>query len=141
VKQQDGYNITSRNLYCNGCFAAGINYAASLVSLFYGEGDLKETLKIGVLCGWDSDNPTATWGGLLGFMLGKAGVEATFGRTFSDRFFIHRTRQNFPNDGVDNFKNMANTGVSIIDQTVVELLKGTIDETTDTWEIPLPIKE
>ena len=21
--------------------------------------------------GWDSDNPTATWGGLIGFMIGK----------------------------------------------------------------------
>ena len=52
--------------------------AASLVSLFYGEGDLKETIKIGVLSGWDSDNPTATWGGLLGFMYGKEGVEKTF---------------------------------------------------------------
>ena len=137
VEQQDGYDITSRNLYCNGCFAAGINYAASLVSLFYGEGDLKETLKIGVLCGWDSDNPTATWGGLLGFMLGKSGVEAAFGRTFSNRFFIHRTRQNFPNEGIDNFKNMADTGIGIIDQTVIELMGGSIDSESDRWIIPV----
>lgn len=60
VEQKDGYDITSRNLVCNGCFAAGINFAASLVSLFYGEGDIKETIKIGTLAGWDSDNPTAT---------------------------------------------------------------------------------
>lgn len=75
VKQKDGYDITSKNLYCNGCFAAGINFASSLVSLFYGEGDLKKTIKIGSLSGWDSDNPTATWGGLIGFMIGKDGVE------------------------------------------------------------------
>lgn len=49
VNQQGGYDITSQNRYCNGCFAAGINFAASLVSLFYGEGDIKETIKIGVL--------------------------------------------------------------------------------------------
>jgi hypothetical protein len=61
VNQKDGYDITSKNMYCNGCFAAGINFAASLISLFYGEGDFKETIKIGVLAGWDSDNPTATW--------------------------------------------------------------------------------
>ena len=36
VEQQGGYTITSRNLYGNGCFASGINFAASLVSLFYG---------------------------------------------------------------------------------------------------------
>jgi len=65
VEQHDGYDFTSRNLHCNGCFAAGINFAASLVSLFYGEGDIAETIKIGTLAGWDSDNPTATWGGLL----------------------------------------------------------------------------
>ena len=40
VEQKDGYDITSKNLYCNGCFAAGINFASSLVSLFYGEGDI-----------------------------------------------------------------------------------------------------
>ena len=71
LNQADGYDMTSRNLYCNACFAAGINFAASLVSLFYGEGDLVETIKIGTLCGWDADNPTATWGGLIGFMIGK----------------------------------------------------------------------
>ena len=31
VEQQDGYDVTSRGLYCNGCFASGINFAASLV--------------------------------------------------------------------------------------------------------------
>jgi hypothetical protein len=45
VEQLDGYTVTSRDLYCNGCFAAGINFAASLVSLFYGEADLKEDLE------------------------------------------------------------------------------------------------
>lgn len=73
VNQQDGYTITSQNLYCNGCYAAGINYAAGLVSLFYGEGDFIETIKIGALAGWDSDNPTATWGGLLGLCWEKQG--------------------------------------------------------------------
>ena len=92
VEQADGYNITSKDLYCNGCFAAGINFASSLVSLFYGEGDIKETIKIGVLAGWDSDNPTATWGGLLGFMIGKDGVEKAFNRKFADKYNIHRTR-------------------------------------------------
>ena len=47
-------------------FDAGINFASSLVSLFYGEGSYKRTVQIGTLTGWDSDNPTATWGGLLG---------------------------------------------------------------------------
>ena len=136
VNQEDGYNITSKNMYCNGCFVGGINFAASLVSLLYGEGDLKETIKIGVLSGWDSDNPTATWGGLLGFMYGKEGVENAFGRTFSEKFNIHRTRVNFPNDGMDNFYDMAKTGVFVVDRVVQEEMGGGIDLEKDLWYIP-----
>ena len=136
VNQEDGYTITSKNIFCNGCFAAGINFGASIVSLLYGEGDLKETIKIGALAGWDSDNPTATWGGLLGFMLGKEGVEAAFGRTFSDKFNIHRTRVNFPNDGLDTFDEMAKKGIYIIDRVVQEEMGGGVDLKKDVWYIP-----
>jgi hypothetical protein len=137
VEQRDGYDITSKNIYCNGCFAAGINFASSLVSLFYGEGDIKETIKIGVLAGWDSDNPTATWGGLLGFMLGKEGVEKAFDRKLANKFNIHRTRQNFPNNGIDTFEEMAKKGIFIIDRVVQEELKGGIDLERDVWLIPV----
>jgi hypothetical protein len=136
VDQADGYDITSKDLYCNGCFAAGINFASSLVSLFYGKGDLKETIKVGTLAGWDSDNPTATWGGLIGFMIGKAGVEEAFGRKFSNQFNIHRTRQNFPNNGIDSFDNMAEKGLIIIDRVVEEQLGGKVDSINNTWMIP-----
>ncbi len=137
VNQEHGYDITSKGLYCNGCFAAGINFAASLVSLFYGEGDLIKTIKIGTLTGWDSDNPTATWGGLIGFMIGKEGIEETFGRKFSNRFNIHRTRQNFPNDGIDTFENMAKKGLIVTDRVVKEEIGGTIDMEKNIWIIPL----
>ena len=135
VEEKDGYDITSRNLKCNGCFAAGINFAASLVSLFAGEGDLKETIKMGSLMGWDSDNPTATWGGLIGFMIGKDGVEKAFDRSFSEEYNIHRTRQNFPK-GVDNFSNMANVGIFITDRVVQDDLGGGIDLKKNIWYIP-----
>jgi len=115
VEQRDGYDVTSRGLYCNGCFASGINFAASLVSLFYGEGDYKETLKIAVLAGWDADNPAATWGGLLGYILGREAIERQFDRSLSDQIFIHRTRKGFPNDGVDSFCNMAKMGIEVSD--------------------------
>jgi hypothetical protein len=137
VNEMDGYDITSKNIYCNGCFAAGINFAASLVSLFYGEGDIKETIKIGVLTGWDADNPTATWGGLLGFMQGREAVEAAFGKKLSSQFNIHRTRQNFPNNGLDTFENMAQTGVSIIDRVVLEEMGGGLNLLEDVWYVPL----
>ena len=136
VEQADGYDITSKNIYCNGCFAAGINFGSSIISLLYGEGDIKETIKIGVLSGWDSDNPTATWGGLLGFMIGKDGIEKAFGKKFSDKFNIHRTRVNFPNNGIDNFKQMAEKGIFIIDRVVQEEMKGGIDLEKNIWFIP-----
>lgn len=130
VNQADGYDITSQNLPCNGCFAA------SLVSLFHGEGDLQETIKIGTLAGWDSDNPTATWGGLIGFMMGKDGVEEAFGRKFSNRFNIHRTRKNFPNEGIDTFESMAEKGLLVTDKVVEVEMGGTVDLENNTWIIP-----
>ena len=136
VKEEGGYNITSQNLYCNGCFAAGINFASSLVSLFYGEGDIIETIKIGTLAGWDSDNPTATWGGLLGFMIGRTGIEEAFDRKFSSSYNIHRTRQNFPNNGIDNFENMAKTGIFIVDRVVQDKMGGGIDIHKNVWYVP-----
>ena len=136
VEQKDGYDITSKNLYCNGCFAAGINFASSLVSLFYGEGDIKNTLKIGTLSGWDSDNPTSTWGGLIGLLIGKEMIEKEFNTSFSSKFNIHRTRQNFPNNGIDSFDYMAAEGVKVIDRVVEKELKGKINLVKNTWVIP-----
>jgi hypothetical protein len=136
VRQEDGYLWSTEEKVCHGCFAAGINFGASIVSLLYGEGDIKETIKIGALAGWDSDNPTATWGGLLGFMLGKEGVEKAFGREFADEYNIHRTRIGFPNDGIDTFDNMAKKGVLIIDRVVQEEMGGGVDPEQDFWYIP-----
>lgn len=113
VEQADGYDMSNRGLYCNGCFASGINFAASLISLFYGGGDIQETIKIAVLAGWDADNPAATWGGLLGFALGRDHIEETFGGALSGRFDIHRTRKGFLNDGIDSFEAMATRAVSV----------------------------
>jgi len=136
VEQSDGYDLSSRNLFCNGCFASGINFASSIVSLLYGEGDYKETVKIAVLAGWDSDNPAATWGGLLGFMNGKEGIERAFGRRFSERFNIHRTRGNFSGDGIDTFQAMAEKGILVIDRVVQEEMGGGVDLVNNQWWIP-----
>jgi hypothetical protein len=136
IRQEDGYHWATTDKSCNGCFAAGINFGASIVSLLYGEGDLKETIKIGALAGWDSDNPTATWGGLLGFMLGKKEVEKLFGKELSSSFNIHRTRKGFPNPGVDYFDNMALKGQLIVDRVVQEKMGGIVDEENNQWIIP-----
>ena len=134
VDQKDGYDITSRNLYCNGCFASGINFAASLVSYFYGKGDFKETIKIATLSGWDSDNPASTWGGLLGFIHGKDEIEKIFNKSMSSTYNIHRTRQNFKNNGIDDFRNMSMKGTYIVDN-VVKKTGGIVDQKNNKWLI------
>ena len=137
VQNMDNYPWSKKDKTCNGCFAAGINFGASIISLFYGEADLKETIKIGTLAGWDSDNPTSTWGGLIGFMIGKEKIEEIFGREFSSRFNIHRTRKGFSNQGIDNFRNMALKGQSIVDRVVLKKMAGVIDTINNKWLIPI----
>ncbi|MFZ9004604.1 MAG: ADP-ribosylglycohydrolase family protein [Robiginitalea sp.] len=136
IQQQEGYLWATQDQTCNGCFAAGINFGASIISLYYGEGNLKETIKVGVLAGWDSDNPTATWGGLIGFMMGRKGIEREFETEFSSKFNIHRTRKGFPNDGIDTFGQMAEKGLSIVDRVVTRKMGGKIDFENNLYIIP-----
>ena len=114
---------------------SGINFAASMVSLFYGEGDYKKTIRIGCMSGWDSDNPTSTWGGLLGFLYGHKGLQKHFEKTdFSNDYFIGRSRYNLP-ISTDNFTDMAYRGISIINRVVVEEMNGLISN--NNWIIPI----
>jgi len=138
VRGEDGYTWPDRDAVCRGCFAAGINFGASIISLLYGAGDFRETVKIGALCGWDSDNPTATWGGLLGFFLGRSGLEKEFGQRFSDRFHIHRTRGGFPEGGIDRFGEMAEKGIFVTDQVIRQHMLGGMDASGTVWYIPNP---
>jgi hypothetical protein len=76
---------------------SSVNFACGVMCLLYGQCDYKRTVQIGTLSGWDSDNCTATMGGLLGLMLGYEGLVAQFpGVPFSDRYDIERTRNNLP---------------------------------------------
>ncbi len=128
LQSNDGYSYKEP-------FDAGINFAASLISLFYGQGDIKETIRIGSLVGWDSDNPTATWGGLLGFMLGAQNIKSAFARPdLSNTYWIHRTRRNFPDNtpnqlGEDTFEQMADRMIKIVDIVLEQ------PSTGDTWTI------
>jgi hypothetical protein len=112
-------------------YDCGSNFGFSIVSLLFGEGDFKKTKKIGALSGQDSDNPTATWGGLLGFMYGYQGLEEHFNKyDFSEDFDINRTRINFENE-IDNFEAMAERAIAIIDKVVVEQMGGSVEG--DNW--------
>jgi hypothetical protein len=135
LNNNDGYRYQTP-------FESGINFAASLVSLFYGEGNIVRTIQIGTLAGWDSDNPTATWGGLLGFMIGKTGVAKAFNQdNLSQSYWIHRTRRNFPDhtpeqQGEDTFAMMAERAIHVIDKVVVEQMQGKVDLNSNVWLIP-----
>jgi hypothetical protein len=135
IRGEDGYHYKN-------FFDAGINFGASLISLFYGHGDYRRTIRIGSLCGWDSDNPTATWGGLLGFMLGRQGVQDAFPQQkLSGLYHIGRTRIGFPDrtpdlPGDDTFELMATRGVHVIDRVVLEELGGRVDLARGMWCIP-----
>ena len=144
VYQRYQLNITDGYRY-NTPFESGINFAASLVSLvslFYGEGDIVRTIQIGTLAGWDSDNSTATWGGLLGFMLGKREVVKAFKQdNLSHSYWIHRTRRNFPDhtpkqQGEDTFIMVDKRAINVIDRVVVEQRQGKVDLKNNVWLIP-----
>jgi hypothetical protein len=123
----DGYHYTN-------WYDAGSNFGLSMISLIYGEGDLPRTVQIGSLAGMDSDNPTATWGGLLGFLYGYEGVQQAYDYyDFSDKYWIARTRVNFARDW-DTFTALAERGLGIVDRVVVEHMGGAIRG--DTWIIP-----
>ncbi len=123
----DGYQFTN-------WYDSGSNFGLSMISLMYGEGDLLRTVQIGTLAGMDSDNPTATWGGLLGFLYGYEAIQQAYDfYEFNDSYWIGRTRVNF-DSGIDNFTSMAASGVEIVDRVVVNLLGGRIQD--DYWVIP-----
>ena len=130
IDQKDNYIWSTKDKSCYGCFAAGINFGASLISLFYGGGDYKETIKIATLCGWDSDNPASTWAGLLGFIYGKKEIVKMFDEELSNRYNIGRTRIGFENE-IDNFESMAEKGLKIIDMVVTRKHYGEVKN--DKW--------
>jgi hypothetical protein len=119
-----------------------VNFACGVMALLYGQCDFKRTVQIGTLSGWDSDNCTATMGGLLGLMLGTDALRAQFpGWTFSDRFDIARTRNNLPDylpndpEADDTFTMMALRMLPLIDQ-VVEAAGGAVDLKHNRWILP-----
>ena len=64
-------------------------------------------------------------------------IEEAFGTELSNEFHIHRTRQNFPNNGIDTFENMAENGLKIVDSVVLNEMNGTINQNRNYWIIHL----
>lgn len=95
----DRYQLrASQNGYTYfGWTESSVNLATGTMALLYGQGDFRRTVQIGTLSGWDSDNGTATMGGLLGLMHGADWVRAQFPQqTINDAYWISRTRDAMP---------------------------------------------
>ncbi len=60
--------------YNNYNLACDINFASTLLALFYGGGDYKRTVEIGVNAGYDNDCNAATAATILGTMYGYSGL-------------------------------------------------------------------
>ena len=67
-------------------WAAKVNFAATIMALLYGEGDLLQTMTVAALAGWDADNNMTTSAGLLGLISGHSGLPPDI-RNASDVYF------------------------------------------------------
>lgn len=114
-----------------GWTESSVNLAGGLIALLYGRGDFLETVRIGTLSGWDSDNGTATMGGLLGLMLGtdalRAQIDAAVpGANPAERYVISVTRDAMPDhlpddlDAEDRFDLLAQRMLPTIDRALAE---------------------
>jgi hypothetical protein len=117
-----------------------VNFATGLIALLYGEGDFRRTVQIGTLSGWDSDNGTATMGGLLGLVMGYDELLAQFPDVaLSDRFHIHQTRplmpDYLPDDALaeNTFTMMVEQMLPYVEMAIIEA-GGTVEG--DVWTLP-----
>jgi len=67
-------------------WASRVNFAATIMALLYGEGDLRATVDIAGLAGWDADNNMTTSAGLIGVMIGFENLPEPF-RSATDVYF------------------------------------------------------
>lgn len=135
-------NASAHGFAYRGWTESSVNFASGVMCLLYGQCDYKRTVQIGTLSGWDSDNCTATMGGLLGLMLGYDALRAQFpGQAFSDRFNIHRTRINLPDylpadpEADDTLTLMAQRMLPLIDSAITTA-GGSIDTQANCWRLP-----
>ncbi|MBL8132594.1 MAG: ADP-ribosylglycohydrolase family protein [Anaerolineae bacterium] len=121
---------------------SSVNFASGLIALLYGGGDFRRTVQIGALTGWDSDNGTATMGGLIGLLYGDEALTAAFpDEVLSDRYQSHRTRPTLPDylpddrRAEDTFTAMAERMLPLVDAAILQA-GGTVEG--DLWTLPAP---
>jgi hypothetical protein len=127
-----------------GWAEAAINFACGVTGLLYGQGDYRRTVQVCTLGGWDSDDPAATMGAVVGLMVGYQALAAQFpGQQISDRYNIHRTRLNLPDylpqdpEADDTLSMMAARMMPLVDACVLAA-GGKIDARNNRWVLPSP---
>ena len=76
---------------------SSVNTAMTTLAILYGGGDFEETVKIGVLAGFDCDCNPATAGGLIGLIDGYSNLPADLVAQASDAYHVE-TLQNLVTD-------------------------------------------
>jgi hypothetical protein len=146
VYERYHHNAAANGFVYRGFVESSVNFACGCIALLYGQGDYRRTVQIGTLGGWDSDDQTATMGGVLGLMLGDAGVRAAFPDVaLSERYDILSTRDNLPDyvappgDNVqDTFTLMAQRMIPIARREVLAS-GGLVDAQGGRWLLgPVP---
>jgi hypothetical protein len=65
-----------------------INVANTTLALLYGEGDFEQTVRIGVLAGYDADCNPASAAGIIGMMRGYSGLPAALTSSATDSYLL-----------------------------------------------------
>jgi len=65
-----------------------VNTGMTTLAILYGQGDFKETVKVGVLAGFDCDCNPATAGGLIGLIRGYSGLPADLTSQAADAYHV-----------------------------------------------------
>lgn len=77
-----------------------INFAMSILSLFYGENDYEKTVQIAILAGFDNDCNAATCGAILGIEKGYSGLPQHL-KDESGTYYRNTNRPGLPSNSLD----------------------------------------
>ena len=83
-------------------WASRLNFATTIMALLYGDGDLRATIDIAGLAGWDADNNMTTSAGLIGAIVGFDALPEPFASA-NDIYFNEDLSGDLPQfDSVSN---------------------------------------
>ncbi|MFT7475041.1 MAG: hypothetical protein ACI81L_001973 [Verrucomicrobiales bacterium] len=91
-------------------WASRVNFAVTIMALLYGGGDLRQTINVAGLAGWDADNNMTTSAGLLGVIIGFDELPEPFASA-TDVYFNEDLSGDLPQ--FDSVRNIAQRTVAL----------------------------